>query len=62
MKKRMKSLFEEIKNNNVDAFLITATPNIRYIARFTGEDAYLLVTDEKIYLIVDSRFTTHTYR
>ncbi len=58
MKKRMKSLFEEIKNNNVDAFLITATPNIRYIARFTGEDAYLLVTDEKIYLIVDSRFTT----
>ncbi|MCD6427138.1 MAG: aminopeptidase P family N-terminal domain-containing protein, partial [Caldisericaceae bacterium] len=57
MNKRAESLFEEIRNNNVDAFFVTATPNIRYLTGFTGEDAFLLAVNGKIFLIVDSRFT-----
>ncbi len=57
MNKRAESLFEEIRNNNVDAFFVTATPNIRYLTGFTGEDAFLLAASGKIFLIVDSRFT-----
>ncbi len=57
MNKRNEVLMQEISNNNIDAFFVTATPNIRYITGFTGEDAYLLITSKNIYLIVDSRFT-----
>ncbi len=57
MNKRANLLIREMIDNNADAFLVTAVPNIRYITNFTGEDAYLLVTNKQFYLIVDSRFT-----
>ena len=55
---RFKKVFERFDELNVDAFLITATPNIRYVTGFTGEDAFLLLMKDSPYLIVDSRFTT----
>ncbi|MCD6107298.1 MAG: aminopeptidase P family protein [Caldisericaceae bacterium] len=57
MLKRLDNLLEQFNGNNIDAFLITATPNIRYLTNFTGEDAFLLVANNKLFLIVDSRFT-----
>ncbi len=57
MSKRLDNLLEQFNGNNIDAFLITATPNIRYLTNFTGEDAFLLVASNKLFLIVDSRFT-----
>jgi Xaa-Pro aminopeptidase len=55
---RLEKVFERFDELNVDAFFITATPNIRYITGFTGEDAFLLLMKDLSYLIVDSRFTT----
>ena len=57
MLKRLDNLLEQFNGNNIDAFLITAVPNIRYLTNFTGEDAFLLVASGKLFLIVDSRFT-----
>ena len=54
---RSKKFFEIINKNNIDAFLVTGTPNIRYISNFTGEEGFLLGLNEEAYLIVDSRFT-----
>ena len=54
---RINKFFSELQHYNADAFLITGTPNIRYLTNFTGEDAFLLAVNEKLFLIVDSRFT-----
>jgi len=55
---KIKKFFEVVESNNVDAFFVTAVPNIRYLTNFTGEDAFLIAVNEKLFLIVDSRFTT----
>ncbi len=55
---RIEKVIKRINELNLDAFFVTETSNIRYITNFTGEDAFLLIKGEKIYLIVDSRFTT----
>jgi Xaa-Pro aminopeptidase len=56
--KRIENFFSKIESNNIDAFFVTATPNIRYLTGFTGEDAFLLAVNKRLLLIVDSRFTT----
>jgi Xaa-Pro aminopeptidase len=54
---RLNKFFEIIDKNNIDAFLVTGIPNIRYISNFTGEEGFLLGLNKEAYLIVDSRFT-----
>lgn len=41
----------------VDAFLVTALPNIRYLTGFTGSNAALLVTPRESILFTDPRYT-----
>ena len=46
--------FAELK---IDAMLVSALPNIRYLSGFTGDNALLLVTPESQTLFTDPRFT-----
>jgi Xaa-Pro aminopeptidase len=46
--------FEELK---VDALLVSALPNIRYLTGFTGDNGLLLVTPDSETLFTDPRFT-----
>lgn len=46
--------FAELK---IDALLVSAWPNIRYLCGFTGDNALLLVTPESQTLFTDPRFT-----
>jgi Xaa-Pro aminopeptidase len=46
--------FAELK---IDAFLVSALPNIRYLSGFTGDNGLLLVTPESQTLFTDPRFT-----
>ncbi len=46
--------FAELK---IDALLVSALPNIRYLSGFTGDNALLLVTPESQTLFTDPRFT-----
>jgi Xaa-Pro aminopeptidase len=41
----------------IDALLVSALPNIRYLSGFTGDNALLLVTPESQTLFTDPRFT-----
>lgn len=55
MENRIKRLREKIKN--FDGFLITKPENIYYLSGFTaGEDANLIVTNSKIYILTDFRY------
>ena len=46
--------FSELK---IDALLVSALPNIRYLSGFTGDNGLLLVTPESQTLFTDPRFT-----
>ena len=41
-----------------DALVVTSLVNVRYLTGFTGSNATLLVTDERLVLVTDSRYRT----
>jgi Xaa-Pro aminopeptidase len=51
-------LWAALRNERVDAFLVIALPNIRYLAGFTGSNAVLLVTEDRALLFTDPRYQT----
>ncbi|MCX8012336.1 MAG: Xaa-Pro peptidase family protein [Desulfobacterota bacterium] len=57
-KKRINRVLEALKEERVDALLVTDLTNIRYISGFTGTEASALITPEAFFLLVDSRYTT----
>jgi Xaa-Pro aminopeptidase len=47
----------DFKALKVDALLVSALPNIRYLTGFTGSNAMALLTPERITLITDPRYS-----
>lgn len=41
----------------LDGFFISKIHNVRYISKYTSDDAYLLITNTKNYFITDPRYT-----
>lgn len=50
-------LLEYMETKNLDAFYVTKPANIRYISRYMGGDAYLLITRRQNYILTDPRCT-----
>ena len=55
---RRERLLPAFQQARADAFLITALPNIRYLAGFTGSNANLLITRDRALLFTDPRYLT----
>jgi Xaa-Pro aminopeptidase len=55
-KARQKKLFELLRGNRLDAFLITHPPNIRYLCGFAGSAGALLVGGGKSIFFSDGRY------
>ncbi len=53
---RREKFFEKISKNNIDGLFVSCISNIRYLTNFSGEEGYLLSTQNELLLIVDSRF------
>jgi Xaa-Pro aminopeptidase len=51
-------LWAALRIERVDAFLVTALPNVRYLAGFTGSNAALLMTADRAVLFTDPRYQT----
>ena len=49
-------LWAALRAQRVDAFLITALPNVRYLAGFAGSNAVLLVSEDRDLLFTDPRY------
>ena len=49
-------LKEKLKEDKVDAFLITNEINIRYVTGFTGSESILLITQKNDYIFTDFRY------
>jgi Xaa-Pro aminopeptidase len=53
---RRERLFEVLRQARSRALLVTALPNIRYLSRFTGSNAALLLTPDRALLLTDPRY------
>ncbi|HPT70211.1 MAG TPA: Xaa-Pro peptidase family protein [Syntrophomonas sp.] len=61
IRQRIDKLRREMQLNNMDAFLVTSSENIRYLSGFTGgSDAKLMVSHAEKYIITDSRYFEQT--
>jgi len=54
--KRLEDLRKSFKRNKIDSYLINRRERIYYLTGYRGEDAYLLVTKNKLFLFTDSRY------
>ena len=57
-KSRRKKLLKELATQKLDAFLVYAPVNVRYLTGFSGDSSILLLSPKKCLLITDGRFTT----
>jgi Xaa-Pro aminopeptidase len=58
MSDRRQKLRRQLKQEGLDALLVTNFINVTYLTGFTGDDSYLLVTPSRDILISDQRYTT----
>lgn len=54
---RISRLREKMKQENLDAFLITSPYNLRYFTNFTGTTGLAVVTNEQAFFVTDFRYT-----
>lgn len=57
LNKRLDVLRNLMKQNKMEALLLTGDVNRNYITKFTGDESYALITENKAYFITDSRYT-----
>jgi Xaa-Pro aminopeptidase len=53
---RLSQFRRRLAREGLDAWWVAATPNVRYLSGFSGEDSALLVSTDKAVLITDSRY------
>jgi Xaa-Pro aminopeptidase len=56
MGKRIAKLKEKLKENEIEAFLVTKKENVRYLSQFTGTAGKLLITQNDSVFITDFRY------
>ena len=56
MEKRINMLKEKLKEQNIEAFLVTKNENVRYLSQFTGTSGKLLITQNDSIFITDFRY------
>ncbi|WP_086350522.1 M24 family metallopeptidase [Candidatus Enterococcus clewellii] len=54
---RVNKLRQEMKKNDISAFLVTSPYNLRYLTNFTGSTGLAVITLDKAFFITDFRYT-----
>lgn len=55
---RHQMMMELLRREQLDAVLVSDRYNVRYLSRFTGDTAYLYISQKRCVLMTDSRYTT----
>ncbi|MGB2697211.1 MAG: Xaa-Pro peptidase family protein [Candidatus Zixiibacteriota bacterium] len=56
MKVRINKIQKKIKQENLDAFLVTTRTNVRYLSGYSGSNGLLLITPAKSFFLTDFRY------
>lgn len=62
MNSQLRSIQKRISGRGIDAFLVHEMKNVRYLTRFTGSSAFLLVTRDKGFFCTDFRYLEQAER
>jgi len=54
---RIQKTLQLIKEQDIDALLVSSESNITYLSGFTGDSSRLLISNQSCYLITDPRYT-----
>lgn len=54
---RVDNLRRAMRQNNLDAFLVTSAYNLRYLTNFTGTTGLAVITLDKAFFVTDFRYT-----
>ncbi|MCC5894600.1 MAG: aminopeptidase P family protein [Alkalibacterium sp.] len=54
---RVKDIQKKIKNQGLEALLITSPYNLRYASNFTGSTGLSVITEDKAFFVTDFRYT-----
>ncbi|MEG2539831.1 MAG: Xaa-Pro peptidase family protein [Clostridium sp.] len=54
---RLSNFRSKLLSKNIDGALIASDFNRNYLTGFTGDESYILITQDKAYFITDSRYT-----
>ena len=57
MKERVDGIVAQFPDQELDAVLISAPENRRYLSGFSGSAGYLFITKDNALLVTDSRYT-----
>jgi Xaa-Pro aminopeptidase len=55
---RLAALRQEMHAAQIDALLVSSTPNIRYLTGFSSSNALVLVTESEVHILTDFRYKT----
>lgn len=53
----IENVMKDVKKLQCDGFFVSKIHNVRYLSKYTSDDAYLLLTPNKYYFITDARYT-----
>ena len=54
--KRRERVLKELRSRNLHNLLVTSPFNVTYLTGFSGEDSFLFLSDEEVYLLSDGRY------
>jgi Xaa-Pro aminopeptidase len=55
--KRINKLLELLKKKEIEGFLVASIPSVTYLSGFTGDSSFMIITEERVVLITDERYT-----
>src|SRR3954463_11529250 len=59
LSRRHQQIREAMRDQSLDALVVTALPNITYLTNFTGSSAIAVLTGDRMLFITDSRYQTN---
>jgi len=54
---KLQQLRDQFAAHNIDAMLVTNPINVSYLSGFTGDDSYILITQNEAIFLTDARYT-----
>ena len=56
IKERIAKLLQKMRENNLDAFVISSYENYRYFSGFTGSNCTLIISEKALFALTDGRY------
>ena len=62
LNKRIRAIRRQLRKKQLNGLIITKPANVTYTTGFLGDDSWAFVTEGRIYLVTDSRYTEQAHK